>query len=214
MNATIKNLKVDGFYVCGTNTEQPPVFGRAGIGGLVGHGDYITIDNCTLKNGIVTAVEGGKGALGAVVGTMNIEQSKQLSITDTIVEDSVKLVTANTNITYGGGLVGYLELSKGSGTTVFDLSASRIQPAGSENTENPLLPFGVCRFKGDLCATWTVKNAGTDYEASVEMNSTEGLATDLSPEGTEFEYYGRAFHGRCQLTVAHSKRWIKSPICL
>ncbi len=188
--ATIKNLTVDGFYVRGTNTEQVPVFGRAAVGGLVGHGDYITIDNCTLRNGIVTAVEGAKGALGAVIGATDVGANPKVSITNTIVEDSVKLIAENTNITYVGGLIGYVELTKASEGAVFDLSASRIQPAGSMDEENPLLPIALCRFKGDLGATWTFKNAGTDYEENVEMNSTAGIATDYTVDGDEFQYYG------------------------
>lgn len=52
-----------------------------------------------------------------------------------------------------------------------------------------------------LTACKTNSGDGKETRETIELDTSDG-------------YYGRAFHGRCQLTVAHSKRWIKSPICL
>lgn len=69
LQATIKNLVVDGFYVCSPNTTVDPQWGNAGIGGLIGHAKVaVTIDNVTMRNGIVTCVERGKGGIGALIG--------------------------------------------------------------------------------------------------------------------------------------------------
>lgn len=95
MNATIKNLTVDGFFVCSTNTLVAPIWGQAGIGGLIGHAKKnVTVDNCTLKNGYITSIEGGKGAMGALIGVYDGEMSEaerksgktmNLSVTNTTV---------------------------------------------------------------------------------------------------------------------------------
>lgn len=187
--ATIKNLTVDGFYVYSvTDKARFPLFGRAGIGSLVGSaiGD-LYIDNCTLKNGVVTAAEGAYGAIGGVVGqwygaltTEEINAGKTLtaSITNTTVEESVKLVKGDSAVEYMGGIFGYIEGAYNMKDSLIDLSASRIQPSNAMDAENPLDPIGKFRFKGDVGATFHVKNVSTAYTQDVQMDVTGAIISE------------------------------------
>ena len=186
MNATIKNLTVDGFFVCSTNTLVIPIWGRAGIGGLIGHANKnITVDNCTLKNGYITSIEGGKGAMGALIGVYDGEMSEaerksgktmNLSVTNTTVEESVHLEKGNSDVSLIGGIFGYVESNYQSHPSTIDLSASKIQPKGSMDAENPLPAIGKFRHKvgndANLGATFTIKNNSTTYEQKIEMDGT------------------------------------------
>ena len=193
--ATIKNLTIDGFYVYSA-TDKPrfPLFGRAGIGSLVGSaiGD-LYIDNCTLKNGIVTAAEGAYGAIGGVVGQWygaltadEIAAGKTLTaaITNTTVEESVKLVKGNSNVAYMGGIFGYIEGAYNMNESVIDLSASKIQPSNAMDAENPLEPIGKFRFKGDVGASFNIVNVSTAYDEPIEM-AVEGAVIDEDQFGVD-----------------------------
>ena len=201
-SATIKNLTIDGFFVCGTNTEKLPVFGRAGIGGLIGKAtNNVTIENVTMRNGIVTAAEGAKGALSALIGAYdgtltneerNAGKTLNVSIVNTIVEESVILVKGNSAVEYEAGIFGYAEGNFMAHPTTIDLSASRIQPSGSMDEANPLQPVGKYRFKGsddpNLGATYTIKNSSTSYEEKLEFNSVASTDVDDSGDGWMFTY--------------------------
>lgn len=203
MNATIKNLTVDGFFVCSTNTLVAPIWGQAGIGGLIGHAKKnITVDNCTLKNGYITSIEGGKGAMGALIGVYDGEMSEaerksgktmNLSVTNTTVEESVMLIKGNSEVAYQGGLIGYAEGNFATHPTIFDLSASRIQPSGSMDEVVTLKPIGLYRFKGSddptMGATWTLKNVSTAFETKIEMDSTVAADVDFDNDGKPWTYH-------------------------
>ncbi len=197
-NATIKNLTIDGFYICSTNTKQLPVYGNAGIGGLIGNAytnanGRITIENVTMRNGIVTAVDDGLGAMGALIGhyygvSKLADATMNVSIVNTRVEESVRLVKGNSKVDYEGGIFGYIEANYQSNPTIIDLSASKIQPNGSMSDENALGAIGKFRFKanpsdGDVGALFTVKNESTAYEQKLEMKGTGAL--DQDPNGED-----------------------------
>ncbi len=184
--ATIKNVTFDGFYVCATNKTQLPIWGKGGIGGLIGLANgCVTIDNVTMRNGIVTAVEGGKGAIGALIGThygalsdadKKAGKTLNVSITNTTVEESVRLEKGNSDVSLIGGIFGFVESNYQSHPTTIDLSASKIQPKGSMDAENPLPAIGKFRHKvgndANLGATFTIKNNSTTYEKKIEMDGT------------------------------------------
>ena len=201
--AAIKNLTIDGFYVYSTNTTKLPVFGRAGIGGLIGGAfGTLTIDNVTLRNGVIAAVDGGEGAMGALIGNyygvLKDEDKKagktslNLSITNTTVEESVRLVKGNSKVELMGGIVGYAEGNFQANPTIIDLSASKIQPSGSMDAENPLEPIGKFRFKGANDPTWgatyTVKNASTAYNLELPLDAVGAADVDDSGDGFDFTY--------------------------
>lgn len=195
-NATFKNLTVDGFYVYSDNTIYQPVFGRAGIGGLIGAGKQsIIIDNCTLRNGVLAAIDDGFGAMGALIGNyygeLNDEEQRagkslKLEITNTTVEESVRMEKGNSNVELMGGMIGYMEGNFRANPTYIDFSASKIQPSGSMDAEEPLEPIGKFRFKGSndptLGATYTVKNASTAYEVEIPLDSVGSVDEDYSGE--------------------------------
>ena len=173
--AVIKNLIVDGFYVCSTNVEVEASYGNGGTGGLVGHAKQnVTIDNCKLKNGIVTCVAGGKGAIGAVVGAYDGQvEGQKLAITNCTVEESVSVVAGADSSVALGGLIGYVHENFKSHPTTIDLSASRIQPNGSMDADITLKPLGFFRAggaAGDVQFSWTVKNKSTDYSKVIVMD--------------------------------------------
>lgn len=177
LGATIKNLVIDGFYVCSPNTEKEPVYGPAGVGGLIGHAKTnVTVDNVTMRNGIVTCVEGGKGGLGAIIGTYDGQAPGQtLKISNCVVEDTVQVVAGKDSPAYVGGLIGYTYENFLSHPTNIDLSASKIQPAGSMDEDITLKPYGAFLFAGDtgsvVGAQWVLKNDSTGYTWDIEMNT-------------------------------------------
>ena len=161
---TIRNLNVDGFYVRSTNTTMGWTFGRAGIGGLIGYAQNdVTIDNCTLKNGVVTAVANGKGSIGGLIGTYfkGNDTLKTLSITDTVVSN-VRLDNAGTLCENLGGLCGIIVNQGGTGANgaTLDFSGSVIQPDGSMDAENPLKPVGLWANQGGT-VKWAILNRAT-----------------------------------------------------
>lgn len=195
-DATIKNLTIDGFYVYGTNTKYEPVWAKAGIGGLIGLVNHaVTIDNVTMRNGIVTAADGAKGAMSALIGNFygSLPDAKDIplvaSITNTTVEESVKLVKGNSDVSLMGGIFGYVEANMFMHPTLIDLSASKIQPSGSMDEEKPLEPIGKFRFKGSddptNGATFTLKNVSTAYEEKIEMDAVGAMDEDLVETGSD-----------------------------
>ena len=184
---TIQNLKVDGFYVCSTNTTTDWSFGNAGIGGLIGYAaGNTTIDRCTLTNGIVTSVKDGQGSIGGLIGTYNSSKSYALKITDTVVSN-VSLDAGESLCENLGGLCGiFVSTCIGSDAPVLDFSGSVIQPIGSMNSENPLKPVGVWSYhSAPNAALYKIINRsiGTDPNAGVWLNA--GTAT-LYPNGANF----------------------------
>ncbi len=99
LGATVKNLTLDGFYVCGKDDTANNVASRTGaIFGLSVGG---TIDNCVLKNGTVTTAGTMTGAcgnssyasVGAMIGQLRLSQSyPNCAITNSTIYDSVELV--------------------------------------------------------------------------------------------------------------------------
>ena len=166
----VVNLTVDGFYVNSPNTSSDPTYGNAGIGGLIGHAKAnVTVDNVTMKNGIVTCVANGKGGLGAVVGAYDgQEANQQLKITNTTVENTVKVIGGNDNV-YVGGIIGYVHENYKSQPTTVDLSGSEFTPYGS--VDGTLKPIGSFKAGGDPTPmfSWTLKNTSTGYEQMFEM---------------------------------------------
>ena len=186
INATIKNLVVDGFYILSPNTTVEPVYGCGGIGGLIGHAKCnVTIDNVTMRNGIVTCVEGGKGAIGAVVGHYDGQLPDQtLKISNCVVEETVEVVAGKDSPAYVGGLIGITYENFLSHPTNIDVSASKIQPKGSMDEAITLKPYGAFKFAGDLGkengALWTVKNNSTEFTQSIEMNTKAAAPNDYT----------------------------------
>ena len=196
-DATFKNLTVDGFYIYSDNMTEMPVFGRGSIGGLIGAAKQnIVIDNVTMRNGVITAIDDGMGAMGALIGNylgeMTAEEraagkSLKFEITNTTVEESVRLEKGNSKIELMGGICGYVEANFAAHPTYIDLSASKLQPSGSMDETNPLAPIGKFRFKGsndpELGATFTLKNVSNEFEQEIEMDSVGSADIDDSPIG-------------------------------
>ena len=182
INATIKNLVVDGFYVCSPNTTVGADNGNGGIGGLIGHAkENITIDNVTMRNGIVTCVENGKGAMGAIIG--NYDQSanvQAVNITNCTVENTVELLAGeNAAISYMGGIVGMTD-SSGNWNKHYianiDLTGSCIQPKGSMGDSATLKPWGYGHNgHGNYQHVFNIKNEATGYTT----NGNKWLGTNV-----------------------------------
>lgn len=180
-NATIKNLVVDGFYVCSPNTTIDPADGFAGIGGLVGYAKIeVTIDNVTMRNGIVTCVENGRGGIGALIGTFDGAQSstygdrKNLVITNCTIENSVQVVAGANSGAYTGGLVGVVSANtwdaanRANGHFQVNLIVTGSVFAAVGVADKPLGGFGYCENKAngvDDCHIWIVKNDATGYQS-------------------------------------------------
>lgn len=181
INATIKNLVVDGFYICSPNTTTEPTYGNAGIGGLIGHAkENITIDNVTMRNGIVTCVENGKGAMGAIIGSYDPSAEEQaVNLTNCTVENTVELLAGeNAAISYMGGMVGMTEASNGSIhlKMYVDLTGSCIQPKGSLGGSVTLKPWGYGHNgHGTYQHVFNIKNGATGYTT----NGNKWLGTNV-----------------------------------
>lgn len=211
LGATIKNLVVDGFYVCSPNTEKEPVYGPAGIGGLIGHAKTnVTVDNVTMRNGIVTCVEGGKGGIGAVIGTYDGQVPDQtLKVTNCTVEESVVVTKGKDSPAYTGGLIGYTYENFLSHPTNIDLSASKIQPGGSMDEAITMKPYGAFLFAGEQGAApgaqWFVRNSSTEFEWSIEMSTKIVAPSDYTNEFNQAIIdsgcYGRAYKALATFTV-------------
>lgn len=170
--AVIKNLVVDGFYVCSPNTSNDPTYGNAGIGGLIGHAKCnVTVDNVTMRNGIVTCVENGKGGIGAVIGTYDGQVSGQtLKITNCIVEETVQVTKGANSTAYIGGLIGYTMENFKSHPTTIDVTGSVIQPKGSMDAEATLKPYGWYNSPSTAGShNWYVRNDATGYLEEINM---------------------------------------------
>ena len=180
--ASIKNLTVDGFYVCGTNTNNDPLFARAGIAGLVGCGkEKLSIENVTMKNGIVTATENAKGALGAMIGTFSDnDKVSALKITDCTIEN-VQVLKGASQCAYMGGVIGYVECGTTNGFNL-DFSGSVFQPVGSMDDEMTLKAIGLFRYKpgndAQVNSTWYVRNTATGSVKGMEMRYSTDTKTD------------------------------------
>ena len=202
--ASIKNLTVDGFYVCSPNTTNDPAYGHAGIGGLVGHAkENLTIDNVTMKNGIVTCVSDGKGGLGAVVGAYDGQTAnQQLKITNTTVEQSVKVIGGNDTV-YVGGIIGYVHENYLSHPTTIDLSASRFQPYGSMDENITLKPVGSFRSGGDPSPglEWKLINKSTNYSKSMTMDGGKDYTEAWNTEIIASACYGSQYIDLATYTI-------------
>ena len=209
--ATIKNLVVDGFYILSPNTTDDPVYGHGGIGGLIGHAKCnVTVDSVTMRNGIVTCVEGGKGAIGAVVGHYDGQLSDQtLKITNCVVEETVEVVAGKDSPAYVGGLIGTTHENFKSHPTNIDVSASKIQPKGSMDEAITLKPYGAFFFSGEkgseAGAKWTVRNESTEFEWSIEMDTKAVSPHDYTKEFNQAIIdsgcYGSAYKALATFTV-------------
>lgn len=178
MNATIKNLVVDGFYVCSPNTEKAASHGTGGIGGLIGHAkENITIDNVTMRNGIVTCVENGKGAMGAIIGNYEPGAAEQaVNLTNCTVENTVKLLAGeNATISHMGGMVGMTEASTWNMNHLMhvDVTGSCIQPKGSLGDSVTLKPWGYGHNgHGNNQHAFSFKNTAIGYQWKNQWNAT------------------------------------------
>lgn len=183
----IKNLVVDGFYVCSPNTEKAPEHGSAGVGGLIGFAKFnVTIDNVTMRNGIVTCVENGKGGLGAMIGSYhgNIDDKTQdLTITNCVIEDSVQVFAGANSSAYTGGLVGVVH---GGSNNHFraNLIVTGSAFAAVDASGKTLDAFGYCFATGTYAHVWTVRNDATGYKTGnnwfMSGNSNAAYAEPLN----------------------------------
>ena len=193
---TIKNLIVDGFYVCSENSFDAPAYGHAGIGGLIGHAKQnVTVDNVTMKNGIVTCVEDGMGGLGSIVGAYDGQVAGQtLKISNTTVEESVKIIGGN-NTVFVGGLIGYVHENYLSNPTNIDLSASQIRPYGSTDSTITLKPIGSFKTGGNTSPgmSWTLKNESTEYSKTFLMDGGKDYTADWNDAIIASGCYGGAY---------------------
>lgn len=199
--ASIKNLTVDGFYVCGRNTANDPIFARAGIGGLIGCvKENLTIDNITMKNGIVTCVEGGKGALGALIGTYANDGVKnaKLSINNCTIEESVRVLKGASDCAFTSGLIGYIEGGFAAHPSFIDVTGSVLQASGSMDAAVTLKPLGIYRFKGandpKQGATWYVENSSNGYKQGVPMNTVTTVTNPLGDNHFAFADYTESYN--------------------
>ena len=184
-NATIKNLTVDGFYVCNDGQEPTNDGYFAAVGGLVGTaGAMVTIDNCILENGIVESVNSTTTtSVGAIVGAYKCFASDMiLNITNCVVEDTVKLVIGSpADKTFVGGIVGCV--FDGANTIknlVMDFSGSRIQPNGSMDDDVSLKPIGafILSAKGTVppkaeTISISLKNLSNEYEKTLSLSISD-----------------------------------------
>ena len=161
MAGSIKNLNVDGFYVCATESRFGSwLFGRVGIGGLVGVAvGSLTVDGCTLNNGIVTAAKNVNGTVGALVGSHQISAKADVKVIDSTVSD-VQLLKGESSCEVFGGIWGNLYPSISSGASCIDLSGSYFKAIEG------IQPVGVCALSGDnLTPVYYFKNAANGFSA-------------------------------------------------
>lgn len=177
----IKNLTIDGFYVCASTTQER-WWGTACTGGLVGRAtDSYTIDSVTMRNGIVTATENSTSALGALVGySIGQTPGQTVKITNTVVEESVEVIAASENQVIGG-IFGYIQDHHGSADKIIDVTASRITPAGSMDEDITLKPIGEFNGAGDKDFVWTLKNESTEYSQEITMGARNPDGTSDKP---------------------------------
>lgn len=175
----IKNLVIDGFYVCSDNTtEAIGSNGRVGTGGLIGMAyKNVTVDNVTMKNGTVTCVENGKGALGALVGSYKADQwyagipNQNLKITNTKVDKTVRVVAPANSSVYMGGLMGHVNTVCTDGVHV-DLTGSIISPAKSIGLDRTLQPFGNFFFDSAGGYIWYFDVNGRSSSVRIDRKET------------------------------------------
>lgn len=159
--AVIKNLTVDGFYVCGTNTTREPNHGAAGIGSLIGvSADDVTVDHCTLKNGVVTGATGVKSSLGGIIGAYYAGGQKSVNITDSVVSD-VRVLKGGCVYDLMGGIFGCVDATPASNGLTLDLSGSVLQPTTTDGIV--LGPVGSGRLQGRNNVAWKVRNSANGY---------------------------------------------------
>ena len=195
MDGTIRNLNVDGFYVCSTNTTQDVAsMGKGGIGGLIGAARRnVTIENCSLKNGVVTSVKDGKGSIGGLIGSVTVDATNTapntaIKVTDTVVSD-VAVDAGESLCENVGGLFGFLYSHWANGPFVLDFSGSAIQPTASMDSENPLKPVGVWGYMGNSAANYKLINRSIGYtEKDPGMALNKDGTVTMFPGTTESFY--------------------------
>ena len=148
-SATIKNLTVDGFYVCGNEPEQSqPNAYFAGVGGLIGSALVnVVVDNCVMRNGIVDCVGNRKQGVGTIIGAYKRFDGigETFEITNCTVEDTVSIEDRSEGTAFVGGIIGavYDSNRTGLGGLILDFSGSVFQPAGSVGDNATLSPIGT-----------------------------------------------------------------------
>lgn len=190
--ASIKNLNIDGFYVCATESRFGSwVWGRIGIGGLVGVAvASLTVEGCTLKNGIVTAAKNVNGTVGALVGSHQVSDKVDVEVIDSTVSD-VQLLKGESSCEVFGGIWGNFYPTIQSGGSCIDLSGSYFKAIEG------VQPVGVCALSGS--------NVGTAYYFKNDANGFStvgngGLQRTFSdavkgtfPDDTKFNLKGHQY---------------------
>lgn len=165
-DATIKNLNVDGFYVC--NTEETRGWkdhGDYGTGGLVGYAAFnLTIENCSMKNGIVTSKKKDMGALGALVGVYSGYDGRYSNYSIKITDTTVSNVTVENQCAQRGGVIGSAMIIAACPST-FDFSGFAFYSVDSADAESALKPIGVLGLKGDVATNAFFRNSANGYGA-------------------------------------------------
>ncbi len=172
--ASIKNLNINGFYVSGTNAATIPVYGNAGIGSLIGCGvDNLTVDNCSVENGIVTGEANVKSSLGGLIGAYKATKpagGAKLNITNTVVSN-VQVLKGGCVNDLIGGLIGIFSAenagkndNSGAVAAEFNLSGSVFQQITGDAGKE-LSPIKEVRHwgKDKSKASWALSNSANGY---------------------------------------------------
>lgn len=183
----IKNLNIDGFYVRSHNTTKDSKWGDGATGGLIGRvaGGQLTIENCTMKNGIVTAVKDGLGPIGALIGHYHAGSgSVSAKITNTTVTD-VRVEKGESKCTNLGGIFGMFltQVSSGDIKSVLDFSGSVFQPVGSIDSA------GKWENTSGGVAKYVIINGACGAETIAEVYKTE-RTSDCNKQFTDCGIYG------------------------
>ncbi len=132
--ATIKNLTLDGFYMSNPTTGGD----NSSTGAIVGYADKeVYIDNCTVKNGTLTAVTADAVSIGGLIGKIEANTPNEgkttgnLQITRTVIEPTVVITPPTATTLNAGGVIGWYNRDARQSHDYMDVSESRFQPTAT-----------------------------------------------------------------------------------